>query len=81
MRQAHRGVRGVDTLSARTRRAADINADILLVNLHIDLLRFRHHGHRDCRGVDAAAGLRLRHALYPVYARLVFHHGIGPRTV
>src|SRR5262249_77235 len=49
-----------------------VDADVFRIYLHVDLLGFGKDGHRDRRGVDAPAGLGLRHALHAVHARLVF---------
>ena len=77
MSQTHRRIGRVDTLSTVAGRAHHINTDILLVDLHLHLLGFRHHSDTDGRGVDAPAGLGLWNTLYAVYAGLVFHDGIS----
>ena len=83
VRQAHRGVGGVDALPARARRPVHVDADVLRADLHLRLRHLREHrnGHR--RGVDAALRLGHRYALHAVHAALpaqvVEHVGAGDR--
>src|SRR3989440_302734 len=70
VRDAHRGVGGVDALTAGARRAIDVHAQILLLHPHVHVLGLRQHGHRHGGGVDAAARLGDRHTLHPVDAAL-----------
>ena len=55
-------------LTACARRTEGIDAQILGVQFKLHFLGFGHDGHRDGRGVDAALGLGLRHALDAVDA-------------
>ena len=76
MRQPDSGIRCVDTLPACAGRPADIDPDILFIDLYIHFLRFRHHRHRDRGRMDTPAGFRFRHPLYPVHSAFIFHNGI-----
>src|SRR5690606_41551628 len=67
---AHRGVGGVDALPAGPGGAVDVDAQIAVVDLHLDLLGLGHHQHADSRGVDAALGLGDGDALHAVHPAL-----------
>ena len=58
-----------------------LHLDVLGPQLHVHLLHLRQHGHRGRGGVDAAAGLRLRHPLDPVDAALELQPGVGAGAV
>ena len=77
MGQTDRGIGRVDALAAVSGGAHDVDADVLLVNDNVHILRFRHDGHRDRGRVDPAAALRLGHPLHPVDAALVLEPGVG----
>ena len=53
-------------------------AQVLGVDLDVDLFGLRQHGDRRGRGVDAAAGLGRRHALHAVHAALVLQPAVDP---
>ena len=72
MGDAHGAVGGVDRLAARAAGAEHVDAQVLVVDLDVDLLGLRQHGHGRGGGVDAPAGLGLRHALHAVHAGLEF---------
>ncbi len=76
MRDPHRGVRGVDALAPRARRAVDVDLEFLGLDVDLDLLGLRQDGHRACRGVYPPGRLRLRHSLDAVDACLVLHAGV-----
>ena len=53
--------------------AVHVDAQVVLVDVDLHLVRFGQHGHR-CRGrVDAALALGFRYALHAVHAALEFH--------
>src|SRR5262245_47992938 len=58
----------VDALPARARRPIDVDAQVLLLDRHVDLFGLREHGHRHRGGVDATLRLGRGHALYTVDA-------------
>ena len=68
MRDAHRGIGGIDGLPARPRRTKRVNADFLRVNLDFHLVGFRQDGHRDGGSMDAALLLGGRDALHAMNA-------------
>ena len=72
VRDAHRRIRRVDRLPARTGRAERIDADVLGIQLHFHFVGFGQHRHRDRRSVHAALLFGHRHALHAVHAALVF---------
>lgn len=76
VRQADRRVGRIDRLSAGTRSAEDILADVVHRDFYVELLGFGQHGHRSGRGVDAALRFGLGYALHAVYARFVFERTI-----
>ena len=82
VRQAHRRVRGVDTLSAVSGRTEYVDTYVFRVNddVVVDFFGFGHDRDRAGRGVDAAAALRLRDALHAVYARLILQARIRARA-
>src|SRR6266436_2381022 len=70
MGDPHRTVGRVDRLAAGSACPEDVDAQILLVNADIDLLRLGQHRNGGRGGVDAPARLGLRYALDAVYAGL-----------
>src|SRR6185437_4289897 len=72
MRDAHRTVGGVDRLATRSARTEHVDAQVLIVDMDVDLLRFGQHCYRRRRGMDAAAALGLRHPLHAMDARFKF---------
>ena len=77
MGDAHGAVGGVDALPAGPAGAVDVDAEVLFVDCDIDILRLGQHGDGGRRGVDAPAGLGLRHPLHPVHAGFELEPGIG----
>ncbi len=67
-----RAVGGVDRLAAGTAGAEHVDAQILVVDLDVDLLGLGQHRHGRRRGVDAALRLGLRHALHAMHAGFEF---------
>ena len=57
--------------------AHGVDAQILVVDLDVDLLGLRQHRDGRGRGVDAALRLGLRHALHAVHAGLELQLGEG----
>src|SRR5271155_2152402 len=75
MGDPYRTVGRIDRLTARPAGAENIDAQILVVDPDIDLLRLGQNGHSGRRSVDAAACLGLRHALDAVHPRFEFEPG------
>src|SRR5437667_5791698 len=77
VRHAHGGVGRVDALPARARGAVHVDAEVLVGQLHLDILGLGQHrdGHR--RGVDAPLRLGHRHALHAVHPALEFQAAEG----
>src|SRR6185312_12742192 len=69
VRDAHGGVGGVHALATRTRGPEHVDADVLVLDRHVDFLRLRQHGHRGRRGVDASRALGDGHALHAMHTR------------
>ena len=67
VRDANGGVRRVDVLSAGSLRTVGVDAQIVRIDLDLDLVRFGEHGDRDRRGVDPSGRLRRRHALHAMH--------------
>src|SRR5690606_8228629 len=63
---ANSGVGRVDVLTARARRAVDVDAQVVLVDRHVDFARLGQHRYGRRRGVDAPAAFGHRHALHAV---------------
>ncbi len=59
----------VDVLAAGALRPVGVDAQVLVVDLDVDLLGLGQHRDGGGRGVDAAAALGDRHPLHPVRAR------------
>ena len=65
-------------LAARARGAERVDAQLRRVEHHVvKLVRFRQHGDRASRGVDAALCLGGRHALHAMAARLELELRVG----
>ena len=62
-------------LTARTRRAVDIDLQILVLDLHVHFVRLGQHCHRRRAGVDAPAAFGHRHALHAVDAAFELQPG------
>ena len=78
------GGRGlVDVLAAGAGRTERVDAQILRVDIEVELLRFGQHGHCCGRGMHAALTLGLGHALHTVYAALELEpriHAVATRN-
>ena len=72
MRDPDRAVGGVDRLPARTAGAEHVDAQILVLDLDVDLFGLGQHRDGRGRGMDAALRLGRRHALNAMHARLEF---------
>src|SRR5712672_1907118 len=72
MGDAYRRVSRVHRLPTWPRRTKRIDAQILRVDLDVDLFSFRQHGDGDGRSVNATAGFGLGHTLHAMDAGLVF---------
>ena len=77
VRHAHGGVGRVDALPARARGAIDVDAEVLVDQLHLDVLGLGQHGDGHRRGVDAPLRLGHRHALHAVHAALELEPAVG----
>jgi hypothetical protein len=71
VRNAHRGVSGIDRLAAGAGRTERIDADVFFFDLDFDFVGFGQHGDGDGGGVDAPLLLGGRHALHAMHAALV----------
>ena len=65
-------------LTARAGAAVGVDLQVLRVDVHLDGVHLRQHGHGGGAGVDAAAGLRLRHALDAVHPAFKLQAGVRP---
>lgn len=70
--ELHRGIRGVNALSARAGGAADGEFEIGVVEFDVDFLGFRQDGDGGGAGMDASLGFGGRDALDAMDAALVF---------
>ena len=78
MRQTHRRVRRIDTLSTVSGCTHYIDPDIFFFNLNVDVVvDLRHHRNADRRGVDPSAGFCLGHTLYTVHTALILEHRVS----
>ena len=68
MGDAHGAVGGVDALAAVAGGAVHVDAQVLGVDGHIEVLHLRQHRHGAGAGVDAPAGFGGGHALHAVHA-------------
>ena len=76
MGDAHGGVRGVDALAAGAARAVDVDAQVLLLDVDLDVVCLRQDGDGSRGGLDAALALGLGDALDAVHARLELHRAV-----
>ena len=72
VRDTHGAVRLVDVLPAVAGRTVDVDAQVVGVDFHVNLLRLGQHGDRRGGGLPLAVALRHRDALNAVHAALVF---------
>ena len=78
VRDAHGRIGLVDVLAAGARGAESVDAHLGRIDHHVvDLVGLRHHRHGAGRGVDAALGLGLRHALHAVAAGFELEFRVG----
>ena len=77
VRDAHSGVGRVNALTTRAACAIHIDAQIVLIDVDLDLVGLRKHGDRSGRRMNAALAFRLRNALHAVHAALELHDGIN----
>src|SRR5215831_4687695 len=75
MRNPDRAIGGVDRLAAWATRPEHVDAQVLVIDLDVDLLGLGKHCDSRGRGVDAPLRLGLRHALHTMHARLEFEPG------
>ncbi len=66
----------VDVLAAGALRAHGVDLQIVVVDVDVDLLGLRQHRDGRGRGVDAARGFGVRHALHAMHAGFEFQLGI-----
>ena len=78
MRDADGALGPVDVLAASAGAAVGVDLQILRVDVHLHGVHLRQHGHGGGAGVDAAAGLRLRHALDAVHPAFKLQAGVRP---
>ena len=81
VRDAHGGGDLLDVLAAGAAAVEDVDAQVVLVDVDVDLLGLGQHGDRRRRGVDAALRLGRRHALDAVDAALVLQARVGALAV
>src|ERR1700728_4765471 len=77
VRHAHRGLGLVDVLAAGAAGAQRVDAQVRVVDGDVDIPRLGQQGDGGGRGMDAAGGLGVGHALHAVYARFEFELGKG----
>ena len=77
VRDPHGRVGGVHRLPARARGPEDVDAQIVRVDLEVDLFGLGQDGHRGRRGVDAPLALGLGDPLDAVHAGLVPEPTVG----
>jgi hypothetical protein len=73
---AHGRVGGVDALAAGAAAPEDVDAQVVVVDDHVDLLGLGHHEHAGGGGVHAALRLRDRDPLHPVDTALELQQGV-----
>ena len=76
VRQPHGRGGLVDVLAAGPARAKRVLAKVLRLQIDFHVLRLGQHGHGGRRGVDAALGFRLGHALHAMSAAFVLQLAI-----
>ncbi len=77
MGDAHRAVGRVDALSAWPARTEDVNPEVLVLQLDVNVLGFRQHGHGGRGRVDPAGRLGDGDPLHPVHPRLAPQVAVG----
>src|SRR5436190_6873834 len=70
MEDLNGAVRRVDALPARSTARGDRELEILVVEVHVDIVRFGEHGDGRSRRVDASLRLRRGDALHAMHAAL-----------
>ena len=80
MRDADCRLRTVDVLSARARRTVGVDAQIVRIDGHLDLLCLGQDGDGHRRGVDAPAGLRDGNALDAMRPALILEFTVCAGT-
>ena len=70
----------IDMLTARARGTEGVDLQIIRVDVHLYVIRFRKDGDRRRRGVDAPRALGLGHTLDAVGARLELEAAVGARS-
>ena len=76
MREAHRRVGGVHSLSSGARRAEEVEPDVVPAQVHVEFAGLGEHGDRCRRSLDTSLGLGLGHSLDAVHAGFIFHHPV-----
>ncbi len=77
MRDAHRGISGIDRLAAGSGGTERIDADVLGLELDFHFVGFGQHRDRDGRGMHAALLLGRRHALHAMHAAFVLQLAVN----
>ena len=78
MRQTNSRISSIHPLPSRTRRAEQIQTNIIPLQIHIELTSFRENSHRSSGSLNSALSLSLRHPLNAVHPRFIFHDAIDP---
>src|SRR5439155_9308277 len=78
---ANGGIGGVDALAAGPARAEGVDAQVLLVDLNVDLFGLRQHGDGGGRRMNTSAALGRRHTLHPWPAPSVFQLVLAAATL
>ena len=81
MCQSHGRVGGVDTLTSRSGCAEEVEADVIPLEVDIELAGFREDCDRSRRSLDPALGLGLWNALYTVDAGFIFHDAVDALVI
>ena len=81
MCQSHGRVGGVDTLTSRSRCAEEVEADVIPLEVDIELAGFREDCDGSRRSLDPALGLGLWNALYTVDAGFIFHDAVDTLVI
>lgn len=76
----YRGFRFVDVLASGTTSSAHGYVEVLIADLHVELIDFRQDGDRHRAGVDTAFVFRCRDPLDTMDASLEFEFGVGAMT-
>ena len=80
MRDADSRLRTVDVLSARTGCTVGVDAQIIRIDLDLNILDLRQHCYRNRRRMDTPARLRDRHPLNPMRTALVFQLAVRAKA-